>query len=251
MLISEPVNSIHTGSSLDDQVKHLEEIFNLLTNEGYRRIKKSGISVEDFYAIITSMSVSLKHIAGNYVEECFEKANTLAKMWGKLNQFWDFLNYELFQHVVRVMFTEADDPLLGKLAEYESERKKFLIETKLCDFVDHWSFLIAKPSIVKLKRIVVKKVCTKWEDCTLYDVKKTNKLFSKGFSLPQEFILMTGGVKSIILYVPPSLACSIEEQLKQGKELEFLANNGFLSITIDDIQVYLALQGIISICNYF
>ena len=228
----------------------------MLTNEGYRRIKKSGISVEDFYAIITSMSVSLKHIAGNYVEECFEKANTLAKMWGKLNQFWDFLNYELFQHVVRVMFTEAGDPLLRKLAEYESERETFLNETKLCDFVDHWPFLIAKPkkrSIVKLKRIVVK-VCKEWKDCTLYDVKTTNKLFSKGFSLPQEFMLVAGGIKSsvsIILYVPPSLAYSIEEQVKQGKEFNFLADNGFLSITIDGIQVYplrqASLQGTSSI----
>ncbi len=225
----------------------------MLTNEGYQRIKKSGISVDNFYAIVTSMSVSLNHIAGNYVEECFEKAKTLAEIWGKLNQFWDFLNYELFQHVVRVMFTKADDPLLRKLAEYESERETFLIKTKLCDFVDYWPFLIAKPSIVKLKQIyiVVKKVCKKWEDCTLYDVKTTNELFSKGFSLPQEFILVAGGVKSIILYVPPSLACSIEEQLKQGKEFEFLADNGFLSITIDDIQVYPALQGIISIYNYF
>ncbi len=64
------------------------------------------------------MSVSLKHIAGNYVKECFEKPNTLANMWGKLNQFWDFLNYELFQHVARVMFTETNDPLLRKLAVY-------------------------------------------------------------------------------------------------------------------------------------
>ncbi len=227
---------------MDDQVEHLEKIFKLLTNEGYRQIKKSGVSVDDFYAIISSMNVSMRYLVGNYVEECFEKAQTLAKMWGKLNQFWDFLNYELFQHVVRGIFTEADDPLLSKLAEYESEREIFLSSTKLCDFVNHWPFSIAKPTkklIDKFKRIVVK-VCNKWEDCTLYDVKTSNEIFSKGFSLPQQFMLLAGGVKgsvSIILYVPPSLASSIEEQVKQGKE-DFLADNGFLSITIDGVQVY-------------
>ncbi len=233
--------SVSDYSSLDDQVEYLQKIFKLLTNEGYRQIKKSGVTLDDFYAIISSMDVSLDHLAGNYVEECFEKAQTLAKMWGKLNRFWDFLNYELFQHVVRDIIA-ADDPLLSKLAEYESEREIFLSSTKLCDFVNHWPFSIAKPtkiSIDKLKRIVVK-VCNKWEDCTLYDVKTSKEIFSKGFSLLQRFMLLAGCVKgslSIILYVPPSLASSIEEQVKQGKE-DFLADNGFLSITIDGVQVY-------------
>ncbi len=205
----------------------------MLTNEGYRQIKKSGVTLDDFYAIISSMDVSLRYLAGEYVKECFEKAQTLAKIWGKLNQFWDFMNYELFQHVVRAMFTEADDPLLSKLAEYESEIEIFLSSTKLCNFVR-----TAKPtkkSIDKFKRIVVK-VCSKWEDCTLYDVKTS---FSKGF-LPRQFILLASGVKgsvSIITYVPLSLASSIEEQVKQGKE-DFLADNGFLSITIDGVRVY-------------
>ncbi len=88
------------------------------------------------------MKLSLKSLARKYVEECFEKANTLAKIWDKLN---DFFNYELFQHVVRVMFTEADDPLLSKLAEYGSEMDGFLSSTKLCDFFKMWPFSIDSP----------------------------------------------------------------------------------------------------------
>ena len=234
--------SVTDYSSLKDQIKHLENIFQWLTNEAYKRMKNANVSLDDFYALISSMNVSLDHLAGKYIEECFEKANTLAKMWGKLNRFWDFLNCELFQHVVQVMFIETDDPLRSKLAEYESEREIFLSSTKLCDFVDHWPFLKAKPktkSIDKFKRIVVK-VCKKWKDCTLHDVKKSTIIFSEDFSLPREFMLLAGARKSsvsIILYVPLSVASSIEEQVKQGKN-DHLAENGFLSITIDGVQVY-------------
>ncbi len=222
---------------------YLETKFQLLTDEAHQRIKISGVSVDDFYASISNMKLSMKCLAKKYVKECFEKANTLAKIWGELNHFWDFFNYELFQHVVRVMFTEAEDPLRRELAEYESDMEIFLSRTKLCDFVDYWPFSITQPkkkAIKKLKRIVIT-VDKKWEDCTLHDVKKTRRIFSKGFFLPQEFMVVKGvgnGSVSILLSVLPSLASSIEEQVKQGKE-DFLADNGFLSITIEGVQVYL------------
>ncbi len=233
---------INYHSSLDDQVDHLETKFQWLTNEAYRRMKISDVSVDDFYVAISNMKLLMKCLAKKYVEECFKKASTLAKIWGKLNHFWNFFNYELFQQVVRIMFTKLDDPLLRELAQYENEMEIFLSRTKLCDFVDHWPFSIAKPkqkAIQKLKRIIIT-VVQKWEDCTLHDVKKTKRIFSVGFSLPQEFMVLKGGGTgsvSILLYAPPSVASSIEEQVKQGKD-NFLADNGFLSITIDGVQVY-------------
>ncbi len=205
-------------------------------------MKISDVSVDDFYVAISNMKLSMKCLAKKYVEECFEKASTLAKIWGKLNHFWNFFNYELFQQVVRIMFTKLDDPLLSQLAKYENEMEIFLSRTKLCDFVDHWPFSIAKPgkrAIKKLKKLIIT-VDQKWEDCTLHDVKKTKRIFSVGFSLPQEFMVLKGagtGSVSIVLYAPTSVASSIEEQVKQGKD-DFLADNGFLSITIDGVQVY-------------
>ncbi len=184
------------------------------------------------------MKLSLKNLAGKYIEECFEKAQTLAKIWGKLNRFWDFFNYELFRHVLRVMFTDADDPLLSQLAEYESEMDKFLYSTKLSDFFKVWPFSIDSPQekeVGKLKNVIVR-VNKSWDDCTLRDVKNISNTFAQGFFLPREFLLVAGVGKSsvsILWSVPPSLASSIE----QGKE-DFLADNDFLSITIDGIQVY-------------
>ncbi|XP_064387664.1 uncharacterized protein LOC135335907 isoform X3 [Halichondria panicea] len=207
-----PLSKLVTGhgpinyhSSLDDQVDHLGASFQWLTNEAYRRMKISDVSVDEIYFAISI--IHMKCFAKNYVNECFEKANTLAKIWGKLNHLWDFFNYELFQQVVRVMFTKADDPLLSELAKYESEMEIFCSRTKFCDFVNHWPFSIAKPkqkAIKKLKKILVT-VDQKWEDCTLHDAKR---IFSVSFSLPQEFMVLKGACTGIL---PPSVASSIKK----------------------------------------
>ena len=89
------------------------------------------------------MKLTLKQTAGKYLKECFKQlgpTSTLEVLWGDLNFLGDFINYELFRHVVIVMFTKPDDPLLSRLAEYEDEMGKFLTSTKLCDFFTVWPF---------------------------------------------------------------------------------------------------------------
>ena len=105
-------------------------------------------------------------------------------LWGELNFFWDFFNYELLQHVIRVMFTETDDPLLCQLTEYEDKIGRFLSSTKLCDFFKVWPFSTEKPQekeIIELKRVVVK-VDRKWKECTLHDVKNISSTFARASS---------------------------------------------------------------------
>ncbi len=188
------------------------------------------------------MKHDVKKVSSTCFEETFDKIDkipptySLSIFWGKLNRFWDFFNYELFQHVVRVMFTEADDPLLSKLAEYESDMDGFLSSTKLCDFFKVWPFSIKNPQVKEVSELknVVVKVNKSWDDCTLRDIKNISSTFAQGFFLPREFLLVAGVGKSsvsILWSVPLSLASSIEEQVKQGKE-DFLADNGFLSISI-------------------
>ena len=83
------------------------------------------------------------------------------------------------------------------------------------------------------------RVDRKWEDCTLCDVKKITSVFAQSFFLPREFLFLAGvGKSSVSLhwYVPHSLASSIEEKVQEKND--FLADNGFLSITIEDLQVY-------------
>ena len=231
-------------SNLKEGVDILETKFQALTSRALQRLQQTGVRVDTFYAQVTCMKHTLRGLAGKYIRESLSKLGssaTLEMLWGELNFFWDFFNYELLQHVIRVMFTETDDPLLCQLAEYEDEIGRFLSSTKLCDFFKVWPFSTKKPQekeIRELKRVVVK-VDRKWKECTLHDVKNVSSTFAQGFFLPHEFLLLAGVGKSsvsLLWYVTPSVASLITEKLKEKNY--FLSDNGFLSITIDGHQVY-------------
>ena len=231
-------------SNIQAQVDILETKFQALTTQTLERLQQTGVSVDIFYAKITCMKYKLKRIAGKYVKESLKQlgsSTTLHMLWEELNFFWDFFNYELLQHVIRIMFTVSDDPLLSQLAEYEENLGRFLSSTKLSDFFVVWPFSTDKPQdkeVAELKRVIVR-VDRKWEDCTLYDVKALTSVFAQGFFLPREFLLLAGVGKSsvsLLWYVPPSMASLIEEKLNEKKD--FLSDNGFLLITINGHQVY-------------
>ena len=143
------------------------------------------------------MKPSLKRLAGKYLENVFENcvsSSGLEYVWGKFNYFWDFYNYELLQHVIRVMFTEEGDPLLSQLAEYEDKIGDFLASTKLSNFLKVWPLSTGKPQekeIAELKRVVVR-VDRRWEDCTLHDVKNISNMFTQCFFFPREFGRLAG-----------------------------------------------------------
>ena len=259
ILLRSPSNSllmlhVSIGSSKNEQhvsdlqakVDVLETKFNSLTTQALECLHQTGVSVSMFYAKISCMKHTLKRIAGKYLKQCFKQLSAFSKpdvesLWGELNWFWDFFNYELLQHVIRVMFTQRDDPLLGQLVEYENEIGTFLSSTKLCDFFKVWPFSTDKPQekdILELKRVVVR-VDRRWEECTLLDVKNISSTFAQGFFLPREFLLLAGVSKSsvsFLWYVPPSIASSIEDKVEEKND--FLIDNGFLSIAIESLQVY-------------
>ena len=231
-------------SNIQAQVDILETKFQALTTQTLERLQQTSVSVDTFYAKVTCMKYTLKRIAGKYVRESLKQlgsSTTLQMLWGELNFFWDFFNYELLKHVITIMFTASDDPLLSQLAEYEENLGRFLSSTKLTDFFVVWPFSTDKPQdkeVAELKRVIVR-VDRKWEDYTLHDVKAVTSVFAQGFFLPREFLLLAGVGKSsvsLLWYVPPPLASLIAEKLNEKND--FLSDNGFLSITIDGHQVY-------------
>ena len=229
---------------LQAEVDALEIQFQSLACLSLERLQRDGVSVGTFYARVTCMKLTLKRLAGKYLKESYKQlgsSNPLESLWGELNYFWDFFNYELLQHVIQVMFTEADDPILCQLAKYEDEIGRFLSSTKLCDFFIVWPFSTDKPQqkeVLELKRVVVR-VNREWEDCTLSDVKNISNVFAQCFFLPREFVLLAGigrSSVSLLWYVPASLEKLIMEKAEEKND--FLSGNSFLSITIEDFQVY-------------
>ena len=144
-----PPNENPIISDLQTRVDILETKFQQLTSQTLKRLQQTGVNVGTFYAQVTCMKHTLKRLAGNYVKQSYKQlassVSPLESLWGELNDFWDFFNYELLQHVIRVMFTEAEDPLLSQLDEYEDEIGRFLSSTKLCHFFKVWPFSTDKP----------------------------------------------------------------------------------------------------------
>ena len=234
---------ISLTSDLKGKVDCLEIKFQALVDAAFECLETMGVSPATFYAKVSNMKMTLKSIAGKYFEECFGKVHStdpLGTLWGKLNLFWDYFNFELLQHVIKVMFTKGH-PLLSKLAEYENHIGQFLSSTNLQDFFRLWPFSVEKPrnkKIGKLKKMVVT-VQRKWEDCTLHDVKNVSNTFAQTFFLPHEFLLLAGVGKSslcLLWYIPPSLASTVESGVNEKND--YLVDFGFISITIDDTKVY-------------
>ena len=185
----------HAGFSVfSNQIFTLKTKFEWLSSETYRHLKQTDVSVDIFCRVISSMKLSLKTLAAKYVQECFKKLATLKEIWDQLNQFWNFYNYELLQHVIRAMFTEADSPLLIKLFEYERDMNEFLSSTKVCDFLKAKPFSGYEPQeneVWKLKKFVMK-VNINWDDCTLRDIKNISSTFVQGFFMPRKVVRLAG-----------------------------------------------------------
>ena len=253
--VSHPVDNL-----ICDRVQQLKHMFKRLARHTYHRLVEMKIDIKDFYADISCMDPSLRHVAGKFFEECFSATSDMAAFWGKLNRFWDFYNFELLQHIMQTMFDDIDDSLLREMEEneretfiekigslrkdmetYEKEITDFSSKTKVCDFFRIWPFGMPKPEEARLRKVVLKVEKNKiWEDYTLLDIKKTSKTVAQAFFLPRYLLLIVGveeGSVSIFWYVPPSVARLLEKHVTEVKPGFFIAN-GFQSISINDVQLY-------------
>ena len=251
--VSHPVDQL-----ICDRVKLLEDMFTRLASHTYLRLFEMKIDIKDFYAHVSGMNPSLRHVAGNFFKQRFKETSDMFDFWGELNGFWDFYNFELLQHIVKTMFDDIDDSLLREMEEneretfikkigslridmetYEKEITDFSSMTKVCDFFRIWPFGMPKPEEARLRKVVLK-VEKRWEDYTLLDIKKTANILAQEFFLSREFLLI-GGVKegcvSILWYVPPSVARLLEEGVAEVKPGFFIAN-GIQSISINGVQLY-------------
>ena len=219
--------------SFRQSVEQLESRFSDLVYCTYLLLTDKGIEARHLRAFLTALDLSRRKEHGEFVDNIFECGTNFYDLWCKLCNYWNFLNFNLLEHVIN-KFGSSD--LKHQMKSYTCDLQKFRSATRLCDFVDCWPVTGETPPTSDLQTFVVKMNLI-WERCTLEDLETfkgviTHKLFLPDFVLRLEKIKK--GSITVMWFLPapfvkPSLMAirrtSIEFFLEQ--KIETISINGY------------------------
>ena len=110
-----------------------------------------------------------------------DPGTTFDDLWAKLSKYWNFLNFDLLEHVVSIFGSED---LKHKMKSCEHDLQSFRKATKLCDFIDCWPVRGQTPPEKELQ-IFVAKMGHQWDNCTLEDLDTLEGAITRKFFLPK------------------------------------------------------------------
>ena len=151
--------------SIKEQVKQLQHEFRHLGYCTYKELVDEGISVDDVHAWLISLDVFQQQEHQDFIKDHLtniEKLTSLNNLWARLGIYWNFLNFDLLEHLVNG-FGSKD--LKQKMGSYNRNLQSFRKATRVCDFIDCWPSRVEPPPGKELKEFVTK-VGYNWEDCT-------------------------------------------------------------------------------------
>ena len=225
--------------SIKEQVKQLQHQFRHLGYCTYKELVDEGINVDDVHAWLTSLDVFQQQEHQDFIKDHLtnvEKLTSLNNLWARLGIYWNFLNFDLLEHLVNG-FGSKD--LKQKMGSYNRNLQSFRKATRVCDFIDCWPSRVEPPPGKELKEFVTK-VGYNWEDCTLEDLDMLQGVITHKFFLPQ-FALRLKEIKpgSIIItwLIPVPFEKAVLETI-QSTSSEFFVEQKLESITIDGQDCY-------------
>ena len=214
-------------------MEQLESRFSDLVYCTYLLLTDKGIEARHLRAFLTALDLSRSKEHEEFIDNIFKSDTTFHNLWRKLCKYWNFLNFNLLEHVVS-KFGSPD--LKHQMKSYTCDLQKFRSTTRLCDFVDSWPVTGETPPTSVLQTFVVE-MNLSWERCTLEDLETfrgviTHKLFLPDFALRLKRIKK--GSITVMWFLPtpfvkPSLiairSTSIEFFLEQ--KIETICINGY------------------------
>ena len=156
---------------------------------------------------------------------------TLTDLWARLGNYWDFLNFDLLEHVIN-KFGSAG--LKYKMESYKDDLQSFRKSTRLCDFIDCWPVRGQNPPEMELREFVVK-AGHHWDNCTLEDLEKLKGVITRKFFLP-EFVLRLREIKEgciTITWLIPVPFVKVLQEAIESTNSEFFMEQKIETITID------------------
>ena len=226
--------------SVEQEIKELEERFSDLVDQAYEALleRKVDKNVRSFRSIFLSLNVSRKYLHQKFIQDNLkiDEETTFDDLWTKLAFYWNFLNFDLLEHVINKFRIED---LKQKMEFYKDDLQSFRKATRLCVFVNCWPLNGEMPPETEFQEFVAK-IDLDWENCTLEDIETKKRVFIRKFLLP-EYALQPGEIKkgciAITWLVPAPFVNALQKDIK-GTTSEFFKKERIITITIDGQECY-------------
>ena len=221
--------------SVEQRMKELEESFSDLVDQAYKALLEGRVNkdVHSFRSIFLSLNVSRKYLHQKFIQDNLkiDEETTFDDLWTKLAFYWNFLNFDLLEHVINKFRIEN---LKHKMESYKDELQSFRKATRLCVFVNCWPLNGEMPPETEFREFVTK-IKLDWENCTLEDIETKKRVFIRKFLLP-EYALQPGEIKkgciAITWLVPKQFINCLQEAVETTSS-DFFMEHKIETITID------------------
>ena len=220
-------------------MKQLQDRFIHLAYCTYKELVDQGINVHDVHAWLTSLDVFRQREHQEFIKDHLtniEKDTHLNSLWARLGIYWNFLNFDLLEHLVSGFGSED---LKQKMESYKHDLQAFRKATRICDFIDCWPERVEPPPEHQLREFVAK-VGYEWVNCTLEDLDMLEGVITRRFFLPR-FVLQLREIKPGSITVTWLVAVPFVKALKetiQSSSSEFFMDHKIETITIDGEECY-------------
>ena len=217
------------------QMDSLENEFESLKDDVFESVSDTPVST--FKLKLTSLKIKDKEHHMQYVKEIVDKRDTVLGVCIELNNYLNFMNYELVQHIL-AKFRSVE--LQTRMDGYRVKIKAFFRSTRICDFIECWPICEHEPPVEQLRHFVQIKSCKDWESCTLEDLDNLKERLATKLLLPEfifKFEKATSGSLTLTFSIPHSLVAQLQSDI-QSTELKVFADMDIETITVDGVVCY-------------
>ena len=217
-------------------MKQFESRFCDLVYCTYETLADKRIEADRFHAYLMALDLSRSKEHGEFINNLFKPGTTFHNLWGKLCGYWNFLNFNLLEHVVGKFGSED---LKHKMESYVRDLQSFRKATRLCDFIDCWPVQGETPPKSDLRKFVVK-MKHDWDRCTLEDLETLKGVITHKFFLP-DFALQLKKIETgsiIITWFLPAPFVKILQEAVRNTACDFFVEHKIEAVTIDGQDCY-------------
>ena len=226
--------SFLSPKEIASEMEKLEAEFEELKDDVYESVRTQPVDI--FKVKLTSFKVRDKEYFMEYMKEIIHEKRSVTDIWVALNDFFDFLNYSILQHVLTKFTNRA---LQRRMDAYKDKVYLLFKQTRLCDFLQCWPSCKHDPPVKELRDFVAKSR-KDWDTCTLHDLENLKGRLATKLLLPKFVFLLekaSKGCLEVIFSIPPSLVEQLQTEVKNTPLREFVEME-IESITVDGVVCY-------------